>query len=153
MIEEWKPISDFEGFYAVSNFGRVKSLSRLIHDKNGKPKINHIDGNKLNNTVQNLEWCSREENMKHAWRNGFFCYRSQNGFFARRPKQHEAKPETTRNSTGIADAARALFQGQRLQRRRTSNRSVQRDFGGSALALRDMVGEVAGPLGIAALPC
>lgn len=33
-------------------------------------EINHIDGNKSNNCIDNLEWCTRSENMKHAFENG-----------------------------------------------------------------------------------
>lgn len=36
----------------------------------GKEDINHIDGNKLNNSISNLEWVSRGENVIHALRNG-----------------------------------------------------------------------------------
>ena len=38
MIEEWKPIKNYEGLYEVSNFGRVKSLER--YRISGRYKIN-----------------------------------------------------------------------------------------------------------------
>lgn len=34
----------------------------------GKPQINHIDGDKLNNNVWNLEWCNNSENQLHSYR-------------------------------------------------------------------------------------
>lgn len=69
------------GYLAVSLAINGKNKSFYIHrlvacafleNKGQKCQVNHIDGIKFNNNVENLEWCTRKENMKHAVENGLY---------------------------------------------------------------------------------
>jgi hypothetical protein len=42
----------------------------FIPNIENKPQINHIDGNRRNNNVDNLEWCTQSENILHAFKLG-----------------------------------------------------------------------------------
>lgn len=74
-----KPGKTRKGYFQViltkNSIGKPFRIHRLvakafIPNLNNLPQVNHKDGNKLNNCVDNLEWCTNEYNMKESWRLG-----------------------------------------------------------------------------------
>jgi len=112
MSEEWRPVVGYEGWYDISNLGRVRRareghrtfVGRILKpspDRGGYLQVylvrdskkhtspvhrlvgnaffgelptgmqtNHINGNKNDNSVQNLEYVTPSQNMQHAFASG-----------------------------------------------------------------------------------
>jgi len=66
-----KPQINGKGYGRVSIGKQLRFVHRLVAEKyvpnpENKPQVNHIDGNKLNNDTDNLEWVTNQENRDHA---------------------------------------------------------------------------------------
>jgi hypothetical protein len=64
----------FEVRLCANNISKAKKVHRLLAESfipnpNEKPQVNHIDGNKLNNNILNLEWVNNRENSCHRVKN------------------------------------------------------------------------------------
>lgn len=64
-----------DGYVRTQLHRKTRTVHRIIAETfipkvEGKDFINHKDGDKTHNSVDNLEWCTRSENLLHAYRNG-----------------------------------------------------------------------------------
>lgn len=77
-----KLLKNFTGKFGYSHVNLYKNkklkqhrVHRIVmlaftHMPNNKTSFNHIDGNKSNNKLSNLEWCTQKENTIHAYKTG-----------------------------------------------------------------------------------
>lgn len=68
-----KPLKTYNGYLRVCINGKYKRIHRLVAETfipnpNNLPQVNHIDGNKENNNIDNLEWCTAKQNIQHAYK-------------------------------------------------------------------------------------
>ena len=74
-----KPSLTADGYERVGLMLSGKLVTRSVHrlvakafiaNTSNKPQVNHLSGVKTENNVENLEWCTSAENVRHAFDNG-----------------------------------------------------------------------------------
>jgi len=88
---------------------KLATLSRLvaiafIPNTGNKKEVNHINGDKYNNSVYNLEWVTPHENIIHAWNNGLSKPRKMSECHKRKLKDTNAKKVINVNKGIIYDS-------------------------------------------------
>ncbi len=90
--KELKPADNGNGYLhivlMINGFKKHKYIHRLVAElfiPNPKklPQINHIDGNKNNNDISNLEWCTSSHNLFHASKIGLTNRKGENNGFSK----------------------------------------------------------------------
>ena len=85
---------------------RLVALAFIPNNEN-LPQINHKDGNKENNHVNNLEWCDNSYNQLHAYKNGLNHHSEKSGREKKAVNKIDIKTkEILEKYPSIADAAR-----------------------------------------------
>jgi hypothetical protein len=95
------------GYIRVYIYNKTYALHRLvalafIENTENKEQVNHIDGNKLNNSAKNLEWVTNKENQIHKFKIGL------GNNFTRKISQYDLEMNKIKDFNSIAQASREL---------------------------------------------
>lgn len=136
IIKELSQYYSNGGYLAVkitrNGIGRKYLVHILVmwafNGKNNKREINHKDGNKKNNNIENLEYCTRSENILHAYKTGLKKAPSGEKHVKTRPILQLKNNEIIRKYNFIKEAEKYGFNHSKIILCCQGKRSTHKDY-------------------------
>lgn len=82
--------------------------SAFLPNPEGKPQVNHIDSDRRNNRVENLEWVNGSENLTHGYHHGAVKLPHRFGESANSAKLTEDQVEEIRSALGRGEPKKSI---------------------------------------------
>jgi hypothetical protein len=97
----------------------------FIPNPQGKPQVNHLSGNKMDNSVMNLDWATKQENVAHATGMGLMA--------------HGEQVHTAKLTCGQVTQIRSETAGEKGHQRASKVRELASQYGVSQSTIYDIV--------------
>lgn len=91
-------------------------------------EVNHIDGNKLNNNIENLEWVTRSENVLHAFRLGL-----------EKPMRGEDNPTAKLTTKDVLEIRKFVAEARSSGKRYYGRSALAKKYGISSAYVKDII--------------
>ena len=131
--EPRKATKNDRGYYIFNVSGCIKNqrLHRAVAElflPNPNPDVftdvNHKDGNKANNAVSNLEWCTRSENIQHAYNTGL---------------REQQKGEVSPNAKITLEQAQWIYDNYQVINGKSNGARLAKQFGITPITIRAII--------------